>query len=133
MQRWFSQFLPSVVEELDEAALDRVMQEDFKRAWVIDFWAPWCGHCIQFAPAFDQAARELDGQVKFGKVNCVDHAAACQKAAVQAYPTVKFYSQGRRTAASGVRLQAHDSASLVDLVHRVMGQFGWQYQYRDEL
>ena len=26
-------------------------------AWIIDFFAPWCGHCIQFAPDFEKAAK----------------------------------------------------------------------------
>lgn len=39
---------------------------------LVDFWAPWCAPCIQFAPAFETLAKEYEGRIRFGKVN-VDH------------------------------------------------------------
>ncbi|CAD5206006.1 unnamed protein product [Bursaphelenchus okinawaensis] len=132
MIRWFSQYLPSVVEELNDETMNVVMNEDVKIPWLIDFWAPWCGHCVQFAPVYEQAARMLEGHVKFGKVNCVDYAHLCSQAAVQAYPTIKLYSQGRRNPAGGIRLHAQEANQLVDLVQRVLGQYGWSH-VRDEL
>jgi len=35
---------------------------------IIDFWAPWCGPCLQFAPTFKEASEKIDG-VTFAKVN----------------------------------------------------------------
>ncbi len=36
---------------------------------VIDFWAPCCGPCVNFAPVFKEVAHERSGQVRFIKVN----------------------------------------------------------------
>ncbi|CAD5208686.1 unnamed protein product [Bursaphelenchus xylophilus] len=132
MIQWFSQFLPSVVEDLNDETMEFAMNEDTKATWIIDYWAPWCSHCIQFAPVYEQAARMLEGQVKFGKVNCVDYAHICAQAGVQAYPTIKLYSQGRRNPAGGIRLHAQDANQLVDLTHRILGQYGWSHN-REEL
>lgn len=36
---------------------------------VIKFWAPWCGPCKVYAPAFDKVKQELQGEIEFQEVN----------------------------------------------------------------
>jgi len=87
---WAFKHLPSLVTQLNyQAFLDNVL--DSEDAWIIDFYAPWCGHCIQFAPDFEKAAKLLDGRVKAGKVDCEQEYHLCSEADVRAYPTVKLY------------------------------------------
>lgn len=61
--------------------------------WVVDYYAPWCGPCQRFAAEFEVAARQFESgrQVKFAKVNCENFYLTCQRASVQAYPTIRFY------------------------------------------
>ncbi|XP_039266677.2 dnaJ homolog subfamily C member 10-like isoform X1 [Styela clava] len=59
--------------------------------WLIDFFAPWCGHCHAFAPKFTMASAKMKGKVKFGKLDCQSHPSICSKAGVNAYPSVRFY------------------------------------------
>ena len=40
-----------------------------KDLWLVEFFAPWCGHCQQLAPEFAKAATELEGKVKLGAVD----------------------------------------------------------------
>ena len=38
--------------------------------WMVEFYAPWCSHCMKNVPLYKRAAVLLDGEVEFGAVNC---------------------------------------------------------------
>lgn len=87
---WAFKYLPSLVTQLNyQAFMDNVV--DSEDPWIIDFYAPWCGHCIQFAPHYEKVAKLLEGHVKTGKVDCEQEYHLCSEADVRAYPTVKLY------------------------------------------
>jgi protein disulfide-isomerase A6 len=48
----------SEVVDLTPANFDRlVIQND--ALWIVEFYAPWCGHCQQFVPEYSKAATAL--------------------------------------------------------------------------
>ena len=61
---------------------------------VVDFWAPWCGPCLGFAPTFLATARRLKGRVVFGKVDTEAHPDAGQKFGVRGIPTLVAFLKG---------------------------------------
>ncbi|NXF53348.1 DJC10 protein, partial [Oceanites oceanicus] len=86
----FHRYLPQVSVDLTpQSFTEKVLNG--KDHWVIDFYAPWCGPCQNFAPEFEILARTVKGKVKAGKVDCQAYAQTCQTADIRAYPTVKFY------------------------------------------
>lgn len=64
---------------------------------MVEFYAPWCGHCKQFAPEYSKAAEELklkgEGYVPLAKVDATTSDALAQRFGIQGFPTVKFFSR----------------------------------------
>ena len=71
--------------------------------WFIKFYAPWCHHCQALAPNWAQMARELQGQLNVGEVNCEVERRLCKEVHVKAYPTIHFFRGGERVEYAGLR------------------------------
>ncbi|CAM6008438.1 unnamed protein product [Sphagnum balticum] len=61
---------------------------------LVEFYAPWCGHCMSLAPEWASAASILKGHVPLAKVDATIHAELAQKFGVQSYPTILFFIDG---------------------------------------
>ena len=60
----------------------------FQHTWIIEFYAPWCGHCQRLTPEYETAAENLKGLVKVGAVDCDDdkNKPICGRFSVQGEP-----------------------------------------------
>ncbi|RMZ86064.1 hypothetical protein DV737_g9, partial [Chaetothyriales sp. CBS 132003] len=72
-------------------------------SWFIKFYVPWCSHCQHLAPTWAQMAKEMEGKLNIGEVNCDESSRLCTDAKVNAYPTVYFFRGGERVEYNGLR------------------------------
>lgn len=78
-----------------------VGKDDEGRMWLVEFYAPWCGHCKALAPEYDKVATALRGVVGVAAVDADKHKAVAADAGVQGFPTIKFYFVDRRDMETG--------------------------------
>lgn len=80
---------------------------------ILDFWAEWCGPCQMQGPVFEALAEELDGKVKFGKVNVDEESALALKYQVMSIPTLVVMQYGIfKTKAIGLQ----DKEAILELL-----------------
>jgi putative thioredoxin len=62
---------------------------------IVDFWAEWCGPCLQLTPVLEDAVAALDGQVEMVKVDVDANPRLAAEYRVQSIPAVKAFRDGR--------------------------------------
>jgi len=77
---------------------------------LVDFWAPWCAPCRSMAPAFAQAAKQLEPEFRLAKVNTEEEQQLAARFGIRSIPTLALFKQGREVARQA---GAMDAASLI--------------------
>ena len=87
------------VVELTDSNFEELVLNS-KDIWLVEFFAPWCGHCKNLAPHWASAATELKGRVKLGALDATVHTLQASKYGVQGFPTIKYFPGGKKDSSS---------------------------------
>ena len=74
---------------------------------LVDFWAPWCGPCRMMAPYFEQAAAQLEPEVRLVKVNTEEESELARGYGIRGIPTLILFKEGREAARVSGAMDLH--------------------------
>lgn len=85
----------SALIELTEETFANHVQEG---KHFVKFYAPWCGHCQQLAPVWQNVAKtyEFDSSLSIAKIDCTKHRTVCSQYEIMAYPTLLWIENGEK-------------------------------------
>ncbi|XP_055729165.1 protein disulfide-isomerase A6-like [Salvelinus fontinalis] len=82
------------VVELNPSNFNReVLQSD--SLWLIEFYAPWCGHCQSLTADWKKTATALKGIVKVGAVDADQHKSLGGQYGVKGFPSIKIFGANK--------------------------------------
>lgn len=97
----------SPVIQVDGRNYDRLIAQSNYTS-IVEFYAPWCGHCKTLAPTYEKVATTLKPQgVNVGKVDCTVQNGLLRRFGVRGFPTLKFAKGGDVYDYSGDRSEAN--------------------------
>jgi len=113
----------SHVVDLSPANFDKVVKDENKHV-LVEFYAPWCGHCKRLAPDYEILANAYasEDSVVIAKVDCDQHKDIASQYDVSGFPTLKWFPKGADK--SGVLYdRARDVDTFVNYINHEAGTF----------
>ena len=87
-----SPVLPAAPITLNQASFAAQLKGDLPL--LVDAWADWCGPCKAFAPTFAQAAAQLQGRCRLGKLDSEANPQLSAQLGIRSFPSLILFRGG---------------------------------------
>lgn len=84
----------SKVVELTDENFD-IQLKNATNPVIVDFFAPWCGHCRTQGPIIDKLAEELDGKAVVAKLNVDENREKAAEYFISGIPAILVFKNGK--------------------------------------
>jgi len=81
---------------------------------VVDFWAPWCGPCLGFAPVFANASSQWEPRARLAKLDTESQPQLAQRFGIRSIPTLIVFRRGREIARQSGALSAAQLQQFIE-------------------
>jgi len=116
---------PSTVATLTSANFDGLVSPASEKSVLVEFYAPWCGHCKNLAPEYERLAAAFAGEkdVVIAKVDATEDGELADRYEVQGYPTLKLFTPaGSPTGKQEVHdFDGRDLESMTQMLNEALG------------
>lgn len=114
---------PSAVTDLTEDNFDSIVM-DPAQGVLVEFYAPWCGHCKSLAPTYEQLGSLYAGQkdVVIARLDGAEYQETANRFDVSGFPTLKYFPKGLDKAVEDYQ-GARELEALVDFVNAKSGAY----------
>uniref|UniRef100_H3G8J0 protein disulfide-isomerase n=2 Tax=Phytophthora ramorum TaxID=164328 RepID=H3G8J0_PHYRM len=111
---------PSHVAALTDGDFDAEVIHSKKHS-IVEFYAPWCGHCKSLAPTYEEVGAIFEGEdnVLIAKVDATENAELAKRYNVKGYPTLFYFAPGADEPED--YSNGRDKASFVEFVNEHAG------------
>jgi len=118
--------VPNFVVDLDESSFDRVIGD---KHVMVEFYAPWCGHCKKLAPIYEKVANTFhkEKNVVIARVDAEANKILSSRYNIEGFPTVYFFEAYKSRESPIPYTSGRDELSFVRFLndkcgtHRVPG------------
>lgn len=86
---------PDAVQVVVRHTYDEIILDD-KKDVLIEFYAPWCGHCKNLAPKYEELAQMYKGSASKLVIAKIDATANDVPDQIKGFPTIKMYAAGKK-------------------------------------
>lgn len=106
---------------MTEANFDEKVMKS-KEIWMVEFYAPWCGHCQTLEPEYKSAATQLRGQkVNLGYVDATVEEELARRFEVKGFPTLKIFNYGLQNKKDSKAHDYNGGRSAAEIVEYLSG------------